>query len=281
MKRRAILRFASVVCCVVLVALLALPMQPAAPADAAAAPRVTVYLRNYLEEYNLGTAEFLAAQFDNPDSPAYGVVSYTTVTTLTQASLNGSVALIIDESADMSLTAADAALIHTFVGNGGRVGLFAFPRYYWDHVGTNPAAFQLVSDLFGGAVIGVPDEIELESGTSSAQVTLAACVSGLCFTSPYSVTGALVRNFDHAPFTPISSTGTTAILTSAAFDGMAVAVANSHGLLVTSPIGDMVQGGDANQAYRQFVTDAIVWLANGGMLLPNKVFLPIVRRLAP
>jgi hypothetical protein len=36
--------------------------------------------------------DFLAAQFDDLDSPAYGLVSYTVVTTLTQGSLAGSAA---------------------------------------------------------------------------------------------------------------------------------------------------------------------------------------------
>jgi hypothetical protein len=280
MKRHATPWVLSVVSCLVLVTILGAPLLQSAPAGAAqAAPQVAVYLKNYLQEYDFATTEFLAAQFDNLDSPAYGLVSYTIVTTLTQGALSGSSALIIDESADMSLNASEAALIHGFASRGGRIGLFTFPRYYWDHEGPNPAAFQSIADLFGSAVVGQPDEIELGSGDSSAEVSPAGCALGLCFTEPYSVTGALVMNYDKTPFTPIVSTGATPILTSPAFDGAAVAVATSHGLLVTNPIGDMVQGGDANLAYRQFVADAIVWLADPQAVAPNKTFLPTVRRL--
>ena len=83
-----------------MLALFAGPLLPAV----AAPPQVTVFLKNYHEEYNLATMDFLAAQFDDLDSPAYAQVSYTVVTTLTQASLVGSAALIIDASADMSLS---------------------------------------------------------------------------------------------------------------------------------------------------------------------------------
>jgi hypothetical protein len=85
-------------------------------------------------------------------------------------------------------------------------------------------------------------------------------------------------NYDKTPFSPIVSAGTASILTSPAFDGAEVAVVNGYGILVTNPIGDMVQGGDSNLAYRQFVADAIVWLADPGAMLPNKLFLPIVMR---
>ncbi len=279
MKRIAIPRVLAVVSCLVLVAILGMPLLQVAPASAAAAaPKVTVYLKNFHEEYNLATSEFLAAQFDDLDSRAYGLVSYTVVTTLTQAALTGSVALVIDDSADMSLTEADAALIRNFVNLGGRVGIFTFPRFYWDHEGPNPAAIQVVADLFGNATIGQPSATELASGQSSAEVEAEGCSQAICFTQPYNMIGATVTNYDHAPFTPITSTGTSPILISAALNGAAVAVANSHGMLVTNPIGDMVQGGDSNLAYRQFVADAIVWLANPLGLAPNRVFMPIVQR---
>jgi hypothetical protein len=279
MKRRTILQVLSVICGVVLLMLVTVPLPSAVPVGAApAAPQVTVLLKNYLEEYDLATAEFLAAQFGDLDSPAYGLVAYTLVTSLTQQALSGSVALIIDESADMSLTGAESTLIHSFVRQGGRIGLFTFPSHYWDHEGPNPSAFQAIADLFGNATIGQPDEIELESGVTSAAVSLAGCSFGLCFTGPYSLTGALVMNYDKTPFSPIVSAGTASILTSPAFDGAEVAVVNGYGILVTNPIGDMVQGGDSNLAYRQFVADAIVWLADPGAMLPNKLFLPIVMR---
>jgi hypothetical protein len=67
-----------------LAALFYLPGQ--ANADPAT-PRVTVYTRNYYAAYDLAVAEFLAAQFDNPDSPAYGLITYTLVTTLTTANV--------------------------------------------------------------------------------------------------------------------------------------------------------------------------------------------------
>lgn len=279
MKRRAMPRVLFLVSCAVLVAVLVGPLPLVVPASAAVvAPPITVFVKGYHAEYSLATSEFLAEQFGDLDSPAYGVVGYTVVTTLTQGALNGSVALVIDLSADMSLTAGEAALIHTFAGSGGKVGLFAYPRYYWDHEGPNPTAFQAVADLFGNATVGAPSAAELASGQSSAEITDYGCVAGFCFTMPYNVSGAEVKNFDQTPFAPITSSGTEPILTSVALGGSAVAVANSHGLLVTNPIGDMVQGGDSNLAYRQFVTDAIVWLANGGTLLPNKTFLPIIRR---
>ena len=161
---------------------------------------------------------------------------------------------------------------------GGRVGLFSYPRYYWDHEGPNPAAFQTVADLFGNATVGEPNAGELASGISSAEVTDSNCVQGICFTTPYSVTGATLTTFDDAPFTPISSTGTSPVVVSTALGGAAVAVANSSGLLVTNSIGDLVQGEDANAAYGQFVTDAIVWLAQGGTALQYKFFLPLVAR---
>jgi hypothetical protein len=278
MKLHALPRVLSVVSCLVLLLILGAPLLQVAPAVAnGVAPQVAVYLKNYLEEYDFATTEFLAAQFDDLDSPAYGLVSYSVVTTLTEDTLDDSVALIIDESADMSLNEGEAALIHGFASRGGRIGLFTFPRFYWDHVGPNPDAFEAIADLFGGATAGEPEEGELELGDSSAEVVVTGCASILCFSVPYSVTGAVVTNYDQMPFTPLDSTGIP-VLTSASLDGAAVAVATNHGLLVTTPIGDMVQGEDANLAYRQFVADAIVWLARPEGLLLNKVFLPVVMR---
>jgi hypothetical protein len=278
MKLHAMPRVLSVVSFLVLLLILGAPLLQVGPAVAnGVAPQVAVYLKNYLEEYDFATTEFLAAQFDDLDSPAYGLVSYSVVTTLTEDTLDDSVALIIDESADMSLNESEAALIHGFASRGGRIGLFTYPRYYWDHEGPNPGAFQAIADLFGGATAGDPDEGEVGLGDSSAEVVMTGCAYALCFTVPYSVTGAVVMNYDQTPFTPLDSTGIP-VLTSDSLDGAAVAVATNHGLLVTTPIGDMVQGEDANPAYRQFVADAIIWLARPEGLLLNKVFLPVVMR---
>jgi hypothetical protein len=277
MKRRTIPRLLSVISCVGLVALLAALLPSVAPANAApAAPQVTVYLKNYHEEYNLATSEFLAAQFDNLDSPAYGLVSYTVVTnTLTAAALAGSVALVIDESADMSLTAGEAAVIHSFVSQGGRVGLFAFPRYYWDQEAPNPAAYQGIADLWGITAIGSPAAAEVASGDSSAVV--AEPEDGtLSFSVPYSLTGQTASTFDQLPFSPITASGSAPVLVSPALNQAPVAVANQHGVFVTNSIGDAVQGGDANPTYSQFVADAIVWLASGGPLLPIHYYLPMM-----
>lgn len=276
MKRRTLSRVVSVIACISLVALLA-GLLPAPAAAAVPTRHVTVYLKNYHEEYNYATAQFLFEQFDYPDSPAYGLVSYTVTTALTPAALAGSAALVIDESADMSLTAEEAAIIHDFAARGGRVGLFTFPRYYWDHEGSNPAAFQAVADLFGNAVIGTPSTMELESGDSSAGVVPAASISGLSLSQPYNITGALVENYDQTPFTPITSSDTVPVLISQAFDGAPVAVATRQGLLVTNPIGDMVQGADANATYKQFVVDAIVWLASAPRW-PLQAYLPLIVR---
>ena len=83
MKRRTIPRLLSVISCVGLVALFAALLPLPAPVSAApTTPQVTVFLKSYHEEYDLATAEFLAAQFDDLDSPAYGLVGYTVITTL-------------------------------------------------------------------------------------------------------------------------------------------------------------------------------------------------------
>ena len=92
------------------------------------------------------------------------------------------------------------------------------------------------------------------------------------------MTGATLTTYDDAPFTPITSTGTSPVVVSTALGGRAVAVANSSGLLVTNAIGDLVQGEDASESYDQFVTDAIVWLAQGGTALQYKFYLPLVAR---
>lgn len=279
MRSRVVHRVTYAVASLAMAVLLAMPLPRAIVAVAAqVAPHVTVFVKNYQAEYSVATSEFLADQFDDLDSPAYGLVRYTVVTSLTPASLEGSAALVIDESADMSLSSAEGDVIRAFVGQGGKVGLFTFPRFYWNQVAPNPAAFQVIADLFGSATVGEPASSEMASGISSAEITEYGCVQGVCFTQPYSVTGMMVTTNDDAPFTPISSTGTSAVLTSAALGGAPVAVANGNGLLVTGSIGDMIQGSDANEVYEQFVTDAIVWLANAGSVLPNHTYLPNVFR---
>ena len=255
----------------------------AAPAQGSAAltvppPKVAVYLKNYLAEYDLATTEFLAAQFDETASPASGLISYTLVTTLTQEALAGSVALVIDQSSDMALTASEAALIHDFVNQGGRIGLFTFPRHYWDQESPNPAAYQGVADIFGNATIGDPDAGELASGDTAVVVSGDAPEES--FSSPYDMTGKTVANHDHVPFLPITSRRAAPILVSSALGGRPVAVANNHGILVTNPIGDLVQGGDANDSYHQFVANAIVWLAKGTPLAIQEyqIYLPMVAK---
>jgi hypothetical protein len=284
MKRSFIYRAASVLFGLGLVVLLGLgalvylPGQ-AASAEPATTPQVTVYLKNYQAEYDLATTEFLEHQFMYANSPAFGLVNYTVVTdTLTTQALVGSSALIIDEGADMSLTEADAAVIHNFVNHGGKVGLFTYPRYYWDHDGPNQGAVQGIADLFGNAVIGEPNQAEHDSGDSSATVPEPEDGSSVSFTQPYSLSGSLVQTFDKLPFSPITSAGTSPVLVSGALGQLPAAVANSHGVLVTNSIGDAVQGGDASLTYGQFVVDAIVWLANTGTQFPNKLYLPVMAR---
>jgi hypothetical protein len=279
MKRSVFHRFLSIISCVSLIALLGALLPLPVPAYAApATPQVTVYLKNYLEEYNLATTEFLAEQFDDLDSPAYGLVSYRVVTTtLTAADLNSSVALVIDESADMSLTAGEAAVIHSFVHSGGRVGLFAFPRYYWDHEGPNPAAYQAIADIWGVSAVGEP----AASGALSADVVEPAD-SSLAFTSPYTITeGTVVINDSALPFSPVTAAAAVPVLVSPvspAPNPLPGAVVNAHGIFVTEPIGDAVQGGDANDTYHQFVVNAIVWLTTGGTVLQNHYYLPMMSR---
>jgi hypothetical protein len=274
MKRRTIPRVLSIISCVGLVALLAALLPSPAPANAApAAPQVAVYLKNYHEEYDLATTEFLAGQFDDLDSPAYGVISYTVVSTLTQEALAGSTALVIDESADMSLSDSEAALIDQFVKRGGKVGLFTFPRYNWDHVGPNPAAYQGVADLFGISAIGDPAAADLASEHSAANVLEST--GQITLTTPYTLAEQVVETYDQLPFTPITAVGSTAVMTSTALAGAPVAVINSNGLLVTNSIGDLVQGRDANTTYGQFVVDAMVWLAKNGSLTQYRTYLPM------
>ena len=280
MKRSFIPRVGSVFCALGLVVLLGLGALFGLPSQASAepgTPQITVYMKSYHAEYNLATTEFLDRQFEYADSPAYGLVSYTVTTTLSSASLAGSVALVIDESADMSLTADEAALIHNFVRRGGRVGLFAFPRYYWDHEGPNPAAYQAIADVWGISSVGEPAAAEIQSGDSSADVTEPEDAT-IAFSGPYTLTGQVASTFDQLPFSPITANDAAAVLLSPALSQAPVAVANEHGIFVTNPIGDLVQGGDANTAYGQFVTNAIVWLTTGGPLLQSHIYLPTMTR---
>ncbi len=217
-------------------------------------PSVAVYLKNGCEEYDLATTEFLDAQFANQNSPANGLITYTVVAALTAQNLAGSAALIIDESADNSLTAAESAAIRAFVASGGKVGLFTFPRFYWSlPERPNLDAYKGIADLFGITAIGDPIPSEHTSGRSSA------VAQGL-FSKPYAMQNRTLVTTDWAPFTPITSTGTTPLLVSPS-SHLPVAVTNANGLVMTNPIGDEVEAADANSAYHQFVTNAIVWLA--------------------
>jgi hypothetical protein len=242
-------------------------------------PHVTVFMKSYQDEYNTSMTDFLDREFGNANSPAFDLVAYNVVTTtLTAGALAGSTALIIDESADMSLTGTEAAVIHNFVRQGGKVGLFAYPRFYWEQVGPNPGAYLGIADIFGNAAIGEPNQAEQASGKSAATVNEVEDASGIAFSYPYSVTEQSVESYDQLPFSPITSTGTKPVLVSTALGGQPVAVASQQGLLATVSIGDLVQGADANPTYAQFVVDAIVWLANSGKTMPYKIYLPLLPR---
>lgn len=279
MKRRNVPRVLSVMACVGVVALMAALLPLAAPASAApAAPQVTVYLKNFHAEYNIATTEFLAAQFDDLDSPAFGLVSYNIVTTaLTAEALAGSKALVIDQSSDMSLSAAEALVINNFVTQGGRVGFFVFPRTFWDAEAPNPAAYQAIAGIWGVSAVGEPAAADLASGDSAAAVVEPED-NTLVIAGPYAMAAQSVQSVDQLPFSPITASGASPVLVSAALGGSPVAVANQRGIFVTNSIGDLVQGQDASPTYSQFVANAIVWLSGGAAPMPNKVFLPLMLR---
>jgi hypothetical protein len=285
MKRSAIPRVGSTICSLGLAVLLALGSVAGLPGPAGAqtvppsTPQVTVLVKNYQAEYDVSTSEFLEREFEFANSPAFGLIDYTVVTTLTQQALDGSVALVIDESSDMSLTTDEAALIHHYVNLGGRVGLFAFPRKYWTGTGANAGAYQGIGDIWGINSVGDPAAADVTAGTSSATVSEPEA-PGLDLSTPYTLTEETASVYDLLPFSPISASNGSPLLVSAALNQAPVAVINANGIFVTNSIGDAVQGGDSDGAYSQFVTDAIVWLASGSgpLQLPNHLYLPMLAR---
>lgn len=242
-----------------------------APSQTVTPPRVAVYLKNDLEEYDLATTDFLASQFVAPTSTAVNLITYTIVSTITSAALGNAVALVIDESADQSLTANEALLVHDFVNNhGGKVGLFTYPRFFFEQADApNPAAYQGLADLFGNAVIGNP-----APGEQVAEVS-EATTGHLFFSHPYDVRSQTITLTYPMPFTPITSMGMLTALRSSATQ-LPVAGINRHGILMTNPIGSAVEAGNSSQSYAEFVTDAIVWLAQGGSF--STLYLPLVSK---
>jgi hypothetical protein len=244
---------------VVVAAVMCLVARPARSAGVPGVPpRVAVYLKTYHSTYSDATLEFLDQSLVAP-----GYITYTVVTTLTQPVLAESTALVIDESCDESLNSSESLLIHQYVLGGGRLGLFAWPGFYYTGSGLNPAAYQGLADLFGHAIVG--DAVESDAIPSPAS-----------YNQPYSITGQTLSTYDGAPFYPITSTQTTVWLYSTP-SHLPAAVSSQHGLFVSNSIGDEIEDGDSSQAYANFVADAIVWLVRG-MPPMYPVYIPVVRR---
>jgi hypothetical protein len=232
-------------------------------------PMVAVYLKNFVTRYDTATQDFFTAQFATPSSLANGLISYKYVSDLSQTSLNGTAAVIIDESSDMTLSSTETADLHNYVGKGGKVGLFVDPIHYRTNpqYGPNPAAYQGVADLFGQVAVAIPSVF---NGTNSATVPAIGT-----YNKPFDVHGATITTYDDQPFYSLTSTGMRTWLVNS--DHQPAAIAGVNGFLIGQSIGDEVEDGDANLAFNQYFVDMIVWLARGASL-PNLLFMPIIIR---